>query len=178
MRVLTDKQSLDMPGSPYLYIQVTGLEDETATGRSLGYVAFVCTSLRQVVWLERNPAIRAVGETWEVSTFLSLPPSRLRSIREEVTDQVDQFINAYLAVNPLERPPVASPAPKTSASDKRDIQQAQGLLKAGGFDPGPADGALGERTRTALRQYQQASGLPVTGVLDQATQEALAHEIR
>jgi peptidoglycan hydrolase-like protein with peptidoglycan-binding domain len=65
--------------------------------------------------------------------------------------------------------PSLVPAP---ASEKR-ILQAQGLLKAAGLDPGPTDGVLGERTCAALRQYQQAHGLPVTGGLDQATQAAL-----
>ena len=47
--------------------------------------------------------------------------------------------------------------------DRRRIQRA---LAAGGFDPGPADGLFGGRTRSAIREWQTAHGLPVTGHLD------------
>ena len=53
------------------------------------------------------------------------------------------------------------------------IGQAQDRLKAVGFDPGPLDGVLGPRTREALRRYQASQGLPATGVLDEATRQAL-----
>ncbi len=53
------------------------------------------------------------------------------------------------------------------------IRQAQQRLQAAGFDPGPIDGRLGARTKAALRQYQGANGLPVTGKPDDATQAAL-----
>jgi peptidoglycan hydrolase-like protein with peptidoglycan-binding domain len=48
---------------------------------------------------------------------------------------------------------------------KDQIKEAQeGLAKAGYFK-GKATGVLGRRTRTALRQYQKANKLPVTGQL-------------
>jgi peptidoglycan hydrolase-like protein with peptidoglycan-binding domain len=53
------------------------------------------------------------------------------------------------------------------------IGQAQDRLKAAGFDPGPLDGVLGQRTREALRRYQASQGLPATGQLDEATRQAL-----
>lgn len=53
------------------------------------------------------------------------------------------------------------------------IRQVQEHLKAAGFDPGPIDGILGPRTKATLRQYQAAHGLPVTGVLDEATRKWL-----
>jgi peptidoglycan hydrolase-like protein with peptidoglycan-binding domain len=40
------------------------------------------------------------------------------------------------------------------------VQQA---LAAKGYDPGPADGVLGRRTREAIRRYQRGYNLPVTG---------------
>jgi peptidoglycan hydrolase-like protein with peptidoglycan-binding domain len=53
------------------------------------------------------------------------------------------------------------------------IGQAQERLKAAGFDPGAADGVLGPRTQEALRRYQARQGLPTTGMLDEATRQAL-----
>ncbi|HSF32002.1 MAG TPA: peptidoglycan-binding protein [Candidatus Tectomicrobia bacterium] len=53
------------------------------------------------------------------------------------------------------------------------IAQAQERLKAVGFNPGFIDGVLGPRTRDALRRYQASRGLPITGMLDDTTRQAL-----
>lgn len=47
-----------------------------------------------------------------------------------------------------------------------------------GFDAGKVDGIIGARTRTALRAYQWARGLPATGEPDGATLDALRAEPR
>jgi hypothetical protein len=67
--------------------------------------------------------------------------------------------------------------PTTQSSPQQSyIQQGQECLRAAGFDPGPVDGSLGPRTRTPLRRYQSAQGLPVTGEFDAATKNALGIE--
>jgi Putative peptidoglycan binding domain len=53
------------------------------------------------------------------------------------------------------------------------IGQAQERLKAAGVYPGPIDGVLGPQTRAAFRRYQASQGLPATGILDEATRQAL-----
>jgi peptidoglycan hydrolase-like protein with peptidoglycan-binding domain len=52
----------------------------------------------------------------------------------------------------------------------RAIQQA---LVDRGYDPGPLDGQMGNKTRDALRQFQADKGLPATGAADAASREAL-----
>ena len=47
-----------------------------------------------------------------------------------------------------------------------------------GYDPGPADGAMGQRTEAALRTFQRSVGLPATGQIDDATLAALGLETR
>jgi peptidoglycan hydrolase-like protein with peptidoglycan-binding domain len=42
-----------------------------------------------------------------------------------------------------------------------------------GYDPGPVDGSLGSKTQAALRLYQAAHDLNVTGYLDRFTLETL-----
>jgi len=42
-----------------------------------------------------------------------------------------------------------------------------------GFNPGPADGRFDDDTRRAIRRFQQARGLPVTGYLDQSSMSQL-----
>jgi len=53
------------------------------------------------------------------------------------------------------------------------IQQAQTSLKLAGFNPGRTDGIFDTQTSTAVRQYQVAQGIPVSGLLDQPTRRAL-----
>lgn len=53
----------------------------------------------------------------------------------------------------------------------------QAALDHAGFSPGLIDGAIGPKTRLALRTFQQARGLPATGEFDEASDAALSvHE--
>ena len=54
-----------------------------------------------------------------------------------------------------------------------EIRQAKQALKAKGLNPGPIDGTLDSKTQQALRDFQKANKLPVTGVLDPQTAEKL-----
>jgi hypothetical protein len=54
------------------------------------------------------------------------------------------------------------------------VRSVQVQLMFRGFNPGPIDGDLGNRTRRALRLFQERIGLGVTGEIDDRTVEALA----
>jgi lipid-binding SYLF domain-containing protein/peptidoglycan hydrolase-like protein with peptidoglycan-binding domain len=58
---------------------------------------------------------------------------------------------------------------KPGAVGSDDVKRAQEALRDKGYDPGPIDGVVGPRTRAALRNYQQAESLAVTGRLDPET---------
>jgi peptidoglycan hydrolase-like protein with peptidoglycan-binding domain len=49
---------------------------------------------------------------------------------------------------------------------RAQVKSVQQTLSAKGYDPGPADGALGPRTRGAIRAYQVANGLSASGAID------------
>jgi hypothetical protein len=68
---------------------------------------------------------------------------------------------------------------KLSAGSLPDLamRAAQLYLTFAGFDPGPVDGILGARTRTALTGFQAAQGLPATGQLDDGVLAALAQAV-
>jgi len=48
------------------------------------------------------------------------------------------------------------------------VSQVQQRLAQGGYYRGAIDGVIGDRTRSAIRAYERASGLPVDGRIDQA----------
>ncbi|WP_247711099.1 L,D-transpeptidase family protein [Qipengyuania vesicularis] len=59
-------------------------------------------------------------------------------------------------------------------TEERPIMQAQVVLDRVGFGPGVIDGKMGMSTENALRGFQEANDLEVTGTLDEATKEALS----
>jgi lipoprotein-anchoring transpeptidase ErfK/SrfK len=67
----------------------------------------------------------------------------------------------------------ASPAPLPQGHEGIALQAA---LDRAGFSPGIIDGKPGQNTSKALRHFQEARGLAVTGVLDDATRKALGSE--
>ena len=65
--------------------------------------------------------------------------------------------------------------PDEVALEVRIVQQR---LKAFGHNPGPIDGAMGRKTRAALRAFQQSNALAPTGEIDGETKKALRRPLR
>ena len=68
---------------------------------------------------------------------------------------------------------VTGPGTPVHAAPDPMVEAIQRALIERGFDPGKVDGAMGWRTRGALRVFQRSVGLPDTGRTDDATLEAL-----
>jgi localization factor PodJL len=60
-----------------------------------------------------------------------------------------------------------------STDPARTISSVQRILNAQGFDAGTPDGILGENTVAAIRAFQEAEGLDVTGQIDGELVQAL-----
>ncbi len=59
---------------------------------------------------------------------------------------------------------------RVSGVSGSDVQRA--LMRAG-FDPGPIDGRLGKKTRSAIKAFQRQHGLTADGVVGEKTWAAL-----
>lgn len=57
------------------------------------------------------------------------------------------------------------------------VIETQKKLKTLGYDPGPADGIIGKRTKSAIAQYQKSKSLIVTESLDKNTLSSLGIEL-
>ena len=66
--------------------------------------------------------------------------------------------------------------PVVDAAYDPTVEAVQEALTGRGFEPGAIDGAMGSRTRKALREFQISVGLPPTGEIDAATRAALGLE--
>lgn len=80
-------------------------------------------------------------------------------------------------------PPSAETTSGTEASGKQaaalpaaEIAKVQRLLQDLGYNPGPADGRPGAKTRAAIEQFQRAASLPIDGKLTQALHARLQKE--
>lgn len=77
----------------------------------------------------------------------------------------------------------ARPAPAKQAarpagpqSDQATVADLQTRLKGLGYDPGPADGQLGPKTRAAIRAYQKDEGLEADGLVTASLLEHIKAE--
>ena len=70
--------------------------------------------------------------------------------------------------------PELTGAARDEALTREERVRIQRGLAALGFDAGPPDGMFGPRTRSAIREWQQAKGLEATGYLTREEADALA----
>lgn len=61
----------------------------------------------------------------------------------------------------------------TGDTEDQGISGVQARLRNLGFDPGPVDGVLSERTRQALCAFEALQGLPITGAPEGRTLDTL-----
>jgi peptidoglycan hydrolase-like protein with peptidoglycan-binding domain len=71
------------------------------------------------------------------------------------------------------RAPALTGQAAAGAQSSAQTTQIQQALKAKGFDPGKIDGVMSSQTQEALRKFQKANGLQVTGTVDAQTAKAL-----
>lgn len=72
-------------------------------------------------------------------------------------------------------PGPGQPAGDAARDDQpRPVMQAQVVLDRLGFSPGVIDGTMRDATKNAIRGFQKANGLTVSGELDEATTGALS----
>jgi hypothetical protein len=98
IKVLTWQEVSNEPGNPNLYIRASTMD--TANGL---YAYNIDVHLSQLVMLTRKSAIKFHATTWIVSRLGTVGFAVMPTIRDSICDLVDKFINAYLAMNPLNK---------------------------------------------------------------------------
>jgi hypothetical protein len=90
IRVVAVEEDVKVPGMPTLYVNPQVLSNAKALS--------ITVELQQNVLLERNGQRAVNVTTWEVGGVGMNPTAQ--SIRDNIKDFVDQFLNAWLSVNP------------------------------------------------------------------------------
>ena len=89
--------------------------------------------------------------------LLETPPSEPEPTALEAPPVEPQTPPVQLS---LEGPKVEATTPRSFSVD--EVRRIQMRLRDAGFDPGPADGVVGARTKTALARYQAGCGRAIT----------------
>jgi hyperosmotically inducible protein len=104
-------------------------------------------------------AVSGIGASARASELARDVPG-VRSVKNELT----------FDARASDRSGAATMASRSTAMASRsDVLATQRVLKEKGFDPGPADGRMGPRTAAALKDYQKAENLQMTGQMDSDT---------
>ena len=91
--------------------------------------------------------------------------------------QVNMGDPAWKSSNGQAAAPIAQAVPQGAPAQpslNQSVSNLQSQLAARGYDPGPVDGVMGERTRAAIRAYQRDRQMPVDGQVSQALVSSLA----
>ena len=95
IRTLSKEKWFDMMGSPHLYVNINCLK----LGETKEYIYSIRIEFRQNVYPEREPILILGATTWSVGGVIGIT-QRIDKIRASLKGRVDEFIEAYLSVNP------------------------------------------------------------------------------
>ena len=133
--------------------------------------------------------LEAYLEHYPDGVYAPLARIRLAQLRRErraqqtATSPADAATSDGTSVAAASSPP-APPTPAPAVPVPEEVESSLGLgrgarrmVQAGlsslGYEPGPADGLFGARTREAIRRYQGEKGFEATGYLREEETEAL-----
>ncbi len=91
------------------------------------------------------------------------------SVAKYGVDKIVCFRRASAAVETIELPEMDL----IVGAKGENVKKLQYVLKSLNYNPGTIDGAFGEKTRTALVEFQRNQGLPQTGIYDKATKNKM-----
>lgn len=95
VKVLSREKWLDTSGSPYLYLNANILKLK----ESGEYIYSINISFKQNVYTARAPVEIIGAATWTTGGIVGIT-SRLENIHRLVLEKAEEFIDAYLLVNP------------------------------------------------------------------------------
>ncbi|MDE0342073.1 MAG: peptidoglycan-binding domain-containing protein [Deltaproteobacteria bacterium] len=100
----------------------------------------------------------------------------LRTIQQSPTPQIQEVPSTVQEAHSTQQDAPDDPAAQSQNPEmQREVRKlVQRGLASLGFDPGPADGLFGPKTRAAIRGWQAANELDATGHLTMPEAEALA----
>ncbi|MEO1748145.1 MAG: peptidoglycan-binding protein, partial [Pseudomonadota bacterium] len=99
-----------------------------------------------------------------------MDPATLKTAQDEValwrarqTDQTANIVSVPDAWQTDQMRTAAAPPPSEPIDMQKAVRNIQAILNNNGYDAGPVDGVMGEKTRQAIRAFQAEKGMEPTG---------------
>jgi hypothetical protein len=96
IKTMSRDEWLKAPGRPVLYININTHETE-----KYWYAYDIKLELRQIVYLEINPKVKTLADTWSINITGVANIGNLNVIKKDEDVLLDRFIQAYKSVNGL-----------------------------------------------------------------------------
>jgi hypothetical protein len=164
-------------GSTYQYYLDRGEEavDCTPDAVQLGLelteeaVKTFCTGEDSALCQEKQQYAKAIRETYAELLLQAQSPEggeETAAGQAAATEPADQAGGGQ----------AAAVEPEVRLGSRETIRWVQKSLKQLGYDPGVVDGAMGRRTAAAIKSYEEANGLTVTGKMSKALVASLRQQ--
>ena len=100
IKVLSEEENIKTPGMPILYVKVSSVKNKDGL-----YAYSLKVELLQSVVLSRDRSLELMAmSTWRADQLATVGVNNMpASVRSEVGDLIDAFVNDYLAANPVKR---------------------------------------------------------------------------
>jgi Putative peptidoglycan binding domain len=126
---------------------------------------------RDTLISERDQLRTRVSAALQSEAELVVAQEELRKLREE-RDRLSTDLELMRATA-NSRQPEPEAVGATASAPRANVDAVQRALVGAGFGPLQIDGALGPKTREAIRSFERAHGLPVTGEINARFLQAL-----
>ncbi|WP_081649774.1 peptidoglycan-binding protein [Fodinicurvata sediminis] len=108
-------------------------------------------------------------DSGDIGSFLNLGKEIIESQqpqRQQPQTAPSQTPQSATSVSPDTTAPASTPSPSRPAHNSVEVNEVQERLSNLGYSPGPIDGMMGSKTVSAIRRFEQDSGLAPTGQID------------
>lgn len=173
---VTSRGAIEVPAGVYT-IKVRGVDDEIAIAnvRIASNQATGVTLTKEGANVEIQ-ILDPVAKEQVDWTAAPVDASDAAPAVAEEPEALEQFARLNEALEKLENeleqaPRQVPPADEDPLHDM--VREMQSILAEKGYDPGPADGLMGPKTRNAIGHFQRDAGLPETGRPSAAVLETL-----
>jgi peptidoglycan hydrolase-like protein with peptidoglycan-binding domain len=159
--VVENKQSTGAAESPKLAAAILGLDDIRVVQTRVKAAGFNPGPIDGVMGAKTKSALIAIQSGCAlVKTF---PPDSERPLQTPRRQTTPALTTRTRPQGVASTAPAPADLTKHKATDnavsENEIQVVQARLKEAGFDPGPIDGIIGPKTKTAIERYRLSRGL-------------------
>ncbi len=102
--------------------------------------------------------------------------NQISVLEAQIQSKDEQISSLKEGLNNANQGPVVTASAKgivAEVKSRPNVKQIQMALRNAGYNPGAVDGKMGKQTKSAIRAFQKANGIPTDGKVGKHTWEIL-----